>query len=348
MLQNTKNYYTYHCITKCLERIRLFQDDEDRNQFLQILAKTCIDLEFALFAFDIIFNHAHFLVGNKWLTNTKPDQNSLYQQMKYFMWMLNRRYGIYFREKYHVIGGVFVKNKEFFKFKPFPADFQTAMRYVQNNACSINKYAVFEDNPFSSYNYYVSAYVKNAEFQNLPIINKISRAPESLNIYNAMDQAYAISQFGDSRSMRSNFIKFLNIHHNALVLRDNSKNSKRATNRYSSLGIEQLLMNPSLLHIEKTNGHIVKDFVQMLTQTEIHEKNQADVFHTFSAFFPWHKEMLANNSDDGLKNSFSRIRKEYKTDFDLFIREITKKTSISAVNRIAGVNREYVRNQVRE
>ena len=331
------NYFCFHCIPKGMKRIRLIKDDEDKLTYLIILAIACIKLDLGLLAFGILNTHFHYLVGIKRFSDAKPDSNWLDETIKHFVWLVNRRYGEFFRKKYSHSGRIFLKNEDNYKYVPYSDGIKNAIAYIHNNATSINKFAVYEDDPFNSYNYYLAAFLHNDEFQQLPLIQEIMTSLESLKIFNALDLNFGLKQFSKSKSLQVSVNEFLNVHSNSLILRDKKNQNFNATNRYKDLGILPLLNERSQLQIQETKGHKVKIYTYSLgNYKEISAENVTEPFQKFSSLFPWHDE-----SD--LKTSYKRIRATCEPEFKEFIKNISINVPIRKVSEIVGVSREYVR-----
>ena len=356
--QTIIEYDSFHCIPKSLKRVRLVKDAADAHAFKMIIARSCLALGFTLFGFGFLNTHIHYAVGLKRYTETKPDPAWLREKIKSFVWNVNRAYGKYFRSKYKYRGNIFTKNSDTFSQINHSDAFANTLTYIHNNATFVNKYPIFEDDPCNSYNFYLATFVQNPEFQSLPEFRKICASPDDLTVFNAMDLEYAIRQYGTSRFLRNCISAFISAHRKALLLRDAKHNNSVSTQRYAKLGILPLLEDPSLLQLAPTKGHKVKRFVDELAGAEITREIVADYFHSFSALFPWHAELVAGGGAGaggagagaaaGLKASYSRIRDEFPTDFDNFIREMAKKTSILSISNYTGTSRHYIRKVRRE
>ncbi len=332
------DYYCFHCIPKSLKRIRLINDDEDKLTYLLFLATACLDSDLGLLAFNILNTHLHFLVGIKWASDSKADPAWLEHTIKYFIWEINRQYGVYFREKYNYKGNIFSKNKDKFKYVPYSDGIRNAIAYIHNNATAINKFAVYEDDPFNSYNYYLASFLQNNEFQNLPLIQEITTSLDSLKIFNALDLNFGLKQFSKSKSMHVNMNEFLNVHSNALIQRDKKNQNFSATNRYRDLGILPLLNDRSQLQIQETQGHTVKIYTDSLgNYKEIIKENVEFPFQNFAKHFPY-----CNESSE-LKLAFSKIRKENELEFKSFIKSVSSEVSERKISEIVGVSRNYIR-----
>ena len=373
MSQDEFTYFTYHCYPKALKRVRLYKDDEDKFAFISILAKTCLDLDLGLFDFDVINTHSHFMVGLKWFSDTKPEQNWLYHQIKYFIWNVNRRYGDHYRSKYKHKGDIYAKNKDNFKPVLHTNDFKNKVCYVHNNANFAGVFPVFEENRFNSYNYYLAMYVQNKEFQNLPVLRQITSSNTTLDIFNALDHKYVMKQFCKGNNFLGGVTNFFEAHRKVLYERDCFFKNRRSTNAYNNLGLQYFYEDTSLLQISKGQGHKVKAFIESLGNSALNRENIEEYFHTFSDLFSEFEEhsaasgpassaasssaiglasdlasSLASGPASGRKETFSLIRKNHPTEFNAFVKAAQQNISVRAISRATGLCREIIERTLRE
>ncbi|MEI6603123.1 MAG: hypothetical protein WCL54_06510 [Clostridia bacterium] len=330
-------YFAYHCFPKPLKRIKLFKDDEDKLVFLLILANTCIQLGLALFAFNVLTNHSHFLIGLKWESGLKPEQSWLYHQIKYFIWNVNRLYGAHYRKKYNHKGDIFAKNVDFFKPVIHPGDFINKVCYIHNNTNFAGMTSVFEEGQFNSYNFYVSALFLNPEFQNLPVIKMIASSPDALKIFNALDMDYTIRMFAKGTSFKNGVLNFIEAHQKSLAERDRTFRDQRSLVTYKNLGLFPLYQNTKLIEISAApangSGHNVRCFINYLKSVAITLENAEGYFHTFSSFFP-------KEGNGTLRESFMMLRSLHLPEFECFKKEILKRISRRKFEQISGLNRK--------
>ena len=55
----------HHLIVRGIERKRIFQDDRDRNAFLDLLGFLLLESKTSCFAWALLRNHVHFPVRNR-------------------------------------------------------------------------------------------------------------------------------------------------------------------------------------------------------------------------------------------------------------------------------------------
>ena len=361
------NLYKYHCYLKSLKRVKLCRNNDDKSAFLEKLADECIRSKVALQSFEFMWNHIHFSLGIQWDSSSKPEPNWLVHTVKYFVWNVNRCYGYYYRQKYCEDGPLFSKNSDKFKEKKYPNDFTTMLAYIHNNATIRNEYAVFEDSPFSSYNFYIASFLRNEEFLNHPNIRSICTSRLGLKLFRAMNVREAMSQFGDARSMSTCLSNFLDKHQKLLELRDMKNKDNAAKNRYQELGIMPLLMDKSKLEICPSRGHIILRYIDNIVG-EAYEADKADkadkayetesveeIFRKFANLFYWLKSnsrkqycigaqsLESSDEEVDIKEVFHLIRIEHETELREFICAVATKTSQRLISRTLGLSREYVK-----
>jgi len=335
--KNTQlDYNCFHCFPKSIKRIRLMQDNQDKFTFLIILAVACIESDLGLLAFDILDTHLHYLVGIENISDAKSDIAWLNHKIKYFIREVNRRYGEYYRQKYNYSGILFSKNKDIFKAVPFADGIKNTIAYIHNNATSINKFAVYEDDPFNSYNYYLAAFMQNSEFQNLPQIKNITTTLDTLPIFKALNLGFGMRQFSASQSTQVCVQEFLDVHRKALHRRDQKNHNDIANTRYANLDILDLLNHKSQLEISESKGHRLKVFIDAIAKREFDPALFIEPFQEFVSFFP-------SQHGDDLKESFKRIRATHNLECKEFLKAISTKVSERKISELIGVSRDFIR-----
>lgn len=110
----------YHVILRGNDRQDLFFNDDDRNYFLKKLNRYIEETELKLYAFCLMNNHVHLLIGN-------ADKN-----MPLFVKKLACSYAYYFNHKYDRVGHLFHGR---YKSEPVDTDeyFKTVYRYILQN-----------------------------------------------------------------------------------------------------------------------------------------------------------------------------------------------------------------------
>jgi len=330
-------YFAYHCFPKPLKGIKLFKDDEDRFVFIMILVSVCLQVGLALFAFNVLTTHSHFLIGLKWESGSKPEQSWLHHQIKYFVWKVNRIYGRHYRKKYRHEGDIFAKNNEFFKPVIHPGDFINKVCYIHNNANYAGITSVFEESALNSYNFYASALFQNPEFQDLPIIKQIANSPDALKIFEALDMDHTIQMFSRGKGFKAGVMNFIDSHKKSLSERDRSNGNSRSSVAYKNMGLSSLYQNTKLIDISpapaNVRGHNVRRFLESLSSASINRENAEGYFHSFSSFFP-------KFGSAGLKNTFKALKTLYPSEFEKFKFEMLRKISYRQFEKISGVCRK--------
>jgi len=343
MSQDFDNYSIFHIIPKSLERVRLFKDDSDKQTFISILANTCLELNTGLLAFDVINTHAHSLVGIRETLGISVTPNCLEQKISEFCKILNRRYGLYYRKKHRHSSRIYKKNEKIYTQVFNTNGFLNEFNYINRNACAAGVYRALEDNPFTSYNYFLACFVQNPEIQNLAVIQKITTSPDFLPIFNALDFEFCIKQYKRKGSLQLNVEDLVSSHVSELRKLEVKYKNSRFTDRYKVLKLDHLTNNPRHLQVKNTKGHKVKRFIEDLANIpkgqppgEINGENFKEYFHAFSAFFPW--------NDQPLKESLALIRKNYPTQFDSFISAFKGKIGINTIKLVTGIRWETLNN----
>lgn len=131
----------YHVMIRGNERKRLFLDDQDYWKLVKILRAVKDELEYKMYAFCIMNNHAHLLINDY--------NNQLPQIMK----GINTSYALYFNKKYDRVGHVFQGR---YKSQAIEDDtyLLVAVRYIHNNpvkARLVNEPAQYKWSSYSAY-----------------------------------------------------------------------------------------------------------------------------------------------------------------------------------------------------
>jgi len=82
----------YHIVNRGVERRKIYMDDADRMQFLEILQESAEVYDFEVYSFVLMDNHYHLLI--------KTSKRNLSLLMR----QINSRYSMYFNRKYKRIG----------------------------------------------------------------------------------------------------------------------------------------------------------------------------------------------------------------------------------------------------
>ena len=110
----------YHVMLRGINRQNIFEEDEDRLYFLNILGR-CKKLSgFKLYAFVLMSNHVHFLI--------EPADESLDTIFR----RIGTRYAVWFNQKYQRVGHLF---QDRFRSENVESDqyFRTVLRYIIQN-----------------------------------------------------------------------------------------------------------------------------------------------------------------------------------------------------------------------
>ena len=131
----------YHVIARGSGRCIIFEDDRDRNRFLEELVAAFAENGVELHAWCLMGNHYHLLV--------RADLEQLAMAMR----RLDSSYALYFNKRHNRVGHLFQGR---FKSEPIGEDeyYLTVLRYIHHNPqkagiCPANEY------PWSSYREYI-------------------------------------------------------------------------------------------------------------------------------------------------------------------------------------------------
>lgn len=142
----------YHVMLRGAGQQQIFEDTEDSERFLEILAECKQISEFALYAYCLMGNHVHLLI--------KEQREPLEQIVK----RIATRYVYWFNTKYERCGHLF---QDRFKSEPVSDEkyFLTVLRYIHQNPVKAGICNAVEDYAYSSYREYVaSAKIIDTEF----------------------------------------------------------------------------------------------------------------------------------------------------------------------------------------
>ncbi len=136
------NTGVYHVMIRGNEKRNIFYDDEDRMHFLNIVQTKVRLTKTKLYAYCLMDNHVHFLMG---------EGN---ESMAVFMKRINVSYAYYFNKKYDRIGHLF---QDRFRSEVIEDDryLLEAMRYIHNNPVKASIVNKTEDYKWSSYHYFI-------------------------------------------------------------------------------------------------------------------------------------------------------------------------------------------------
>lgn len=144
--------HVYHVILRGNNREGIFEKDEDKKKFLQILKITKKKYGYALYAYVIMDNHVHLLIDFK-----EADISVIMQSIAV-------RYARYFNEQYERVGHVFEN-----RYKSYVVEtlsyLKDVLRYIHYN-CQKAKMASYNSYPWSSYIEYLAekSYLVDTDF----------------------------------------------------------------------------------------------------------------------------------------------------------------------------------------
>ena len=133
----------YHIMIRGSERQSIFIDEEDKIRFIDTLQTKLKISESKLFAYCLMDNHVHLLIGEG-----KEDIAKIMKR-------INVSYALYFNRKYKRIGHLF---QDRFKSEVIENDnyISEAVRYIHNNPVKASMVKAISDYRWSSYKNYLS------------------------------------------------------------------------------------------------------------------------------------------------------------------------------------------------
>jgi len=136
------NTGVYHIMLRGNGRKHIFADNEDKQCFLDYLAKKKNDLGFSLYAYCVMDNHVHLLMSVEVM------------DLSVIMKGIAIRYATHYNRKYNLIGHVF---QDRFRSEPIECDnnLLAVVRYIHNNPLKAGMVQNIEDYEWSSYCDYV-------------------------------------------------------------------------------------------------------------------------------------------------------------------------------------------------
>lgn len=149
----------YHVMLRGINRQQIFEDEEDRQRFLETLKNYKEICGYSIFAYCLMGNHIHILM--------KEGKEDLTQVFK----RIAGSYVYWYNWKYHRCGHLF---QDRFKSEPVENDgyFLTVLRYIHQNPVKAKICGKAEDYEYSSINEYMtSSLLVDTEFA-LSIITK--------------------------------------------------------------------------------------------------------------------------------------------------------------------------------
>jgi len=350
MLKENERYINFHIWIHEAGDFMLFLDDEDKDQFLAILAYALEEFYSKMFAFELLDTHYHYFFGLKHESRNIPDAAWLDDRVRKFVELVNRRYGKHYRKKYGLQGDLFKRYDYCSKRALFNKDFYNALSYVHMNGLAARKFAAIEDDPYNSFAYYMSAFFKNAEFQDLPLVRKISTAPSSIKIFDMLDLEYTTKQYNSDFQL------------GALGLAKHMVRAQRrfrdSAPRHEQLGLTQLYNQPERIRFEKTEGHQVKRFISALQgsaselrledsigNSELFQYSDSNPALLFEAFLQLFNVPFAVGDKASMQAAFQSLRKNFETQYKEFVCAMRGRVSHRKLCDSIGLN-VYSLNQI--
>lgn len=127
-----------------INRQNIFEDDEDKEKFIQVIEQYKEKCGFEIYAYCLMGNHVHILL--------KETQETISQIMK----RISSSYVYWYNWKYQRCGHLF---QERFKSEPVENDsyFLTVLRYIHQNPLKAGLVKSLEEYKWSSYHEYIKA-----------------------------------------------------------------------------------------------------------------------------------------------------------------------------------------------
>lgn len=133
----------YHVMLRGINRQQIFEDDEDRDRFLETLQNYKDECGYTIYAYCLMGNHIHIL-----MKEGREDLTTIFKRIagSYVYW---------YNWKYHRSGHLF---QDRFKSEPVENDayFLTVLRYIHQNPVKAKLCKHAEDYPHSSMNAYLT------------------------------------------------------------------------------------------------------------------------------------------------------------------------------------------------
>ena len=133
----------YHIMLRGINRQQIFEDDEDRERFLETLVNYKDECGYTIFAYCLMGNHIHILMQEGKETLTQVFKRIAGSFVYWYNW------------KYHRTGHLF---QDRFKSEPVEDDayFLTVLRYIHQNPVKAKICKTAEAYPYSSMREYLS------------------------------------------------------------------------------------------------------------------------------------------------------------------------------------------------
>ncbi|WHH56948.1 transposase [Petroclostridium sp. X23] len=132
----------YHIMIRGINQQDIFEDDQDRQRYIQTLERFKKETNFELYAYCLMTNHVHLLIREKEVELSKILKKIGASYVYYFNWKYERK-GHLFQDRYK--SEIVESNSYFF----------TVIRYIHQNPVKAG-FSSMEEYKWSSYNSYTS------------------------------------------------------------------------------------------------------------------------------------------------------------------------------------------------
>ncbi len=132
----------YHVMMRGNERKNIFENDDDKAKFIDIIVEKNKKDNYSLYAYCIMDNHVHLVIENK------------KEELSRIMKSINTTYAVYYNRNYKRIGHVF---QDRFKSEEIKDErhLLAVIRYVHNNPIKANIIKDINEYKWSSYKDYI-------------------------------------------------------------------------------------------------------------------------------------------------------------------------------------------------
>lgn len=132
----------YHVMQRGVGLFDIFEDNRDRNRYLDVLERAIDDMHAEIYAWCLMSNHTHLLV------------NTEFENLSLFMQQIGAQYARYFNKRHARPGHLF---QDRFSSVPIGGDEQllATVRYIHRNPIHHDGRTLCGDFPWSSYKEYV-------------------------------------------------------------------------------------------------------------------------------------------------------------------------------------------------
>lgn len=160
----------YHIMLRGIDKMSIFQDDDDNGRFLETMDKMKKGGEYELYAYCLMVNHVHLLLAE--------GEDTVQRSIK----RIGVSYAYYYNSKYGRVGHVF---QDRFRSENIEDDryLMTAVRYIHNNPVKAGMAIKAGDYRWSSYPEYINPGIRPARINTRVVLGLFSD-----NSANALEQ----------------------------------------------------------------------------------------------------------------------------------------------------------------